>query len=318
MYSLILVDYNSLEKTIEYAKLCLRHMGVEGAGHVVIVENGTPEDPLARMAQEFGTFQDKQVPGLEQTVHYFQSGAQEIYYCDSGSNLGYAKGNNLGAKIADHFWQDEFYIISNNDLVFEQDPDLTLVNQIFAGDPSIGVIGPGVITPAGERQSPRRWQSAFHRLIGNYWTYVLGVFLGSRVSQYMWDHYRNDTIQNANSGICAWVSGCFMFVRAKAFHQAGMFDEHTFLYGEEMILSKRLEAQGYHVFYCGEVNVVHKHAQTTKKAISSFRNTQIDFEANYYFYKTYQHTSPIMLWLARVSFVTFKALITLKHKIIRH
>ena len=43
MYSLIIVDFNSLNRTIKYIETCKVAMGTEGASHIVIVQNGNPE-----------------------------------------------------------------------------------------------------------------------------------------------------------------------------------------------------------------------------------------------------------------------------------
>lgn len=315
MYALILVDYNALEKAVAYTKLCRQYLGEAGASHVVIVENGTVEKPLEMLAQAFGEPKTHPCDQVEQTVYCFEKDGQQIAYCHSGGNLGYARGNNLGVRIADAIWSDSFYIISNNDLVFEKPLDMTLVDSLFDRHPDIGIIGPTVITPAGERQSPRYWQSASHRLIANYWIPAFGGLLGEERRMRLWERCCRDTIDGAESGYHAWVSGCFFFVRAETFHRAGMFDEHTFLYAEEMILAKRLEAVGSRVYFCREIEVIHKHAESTKKVLAAFRMTQIDFEANYYCYKNYLHTSPILLALAKVSFWLFTALFKLKQKL---
>jgi len=312
MYALILVDYNALQKTVEYARLCWQYLGQAGASHVVIVENGTVEKPLEMLAQAFGAPKVCPCDQVAQTVYCFEKGGQQIAYCHSGGNVGYARGNNLGVRIADAIWGDPFYIISNNDLVFEEPLDMALVDSLFKQHSDVGIIGPAIVTPAGERQSPRYWQKAGHRLITNHWVSAFGGLLGEERRMQLWNRWCRDTLDEAQTGYHAWISGCFFFVRAEAFHKAGMFDEHTFLYAEEMILAKRLEAVGSRVYFCREVEVIHKHAESTRKALAAFRITQIDFEANYYFYKTYMHTSPLVLALAKLSFALFTGLFKVK------
>lgn len=316
MYSLIIVDYNSLNNTIKYVLSCKEKLGMKGSSHIVIIENGKFEGTLEELTSFFGDYENCDIDGIEQAVYKFRNDFQEIYYCCSGANLGYAKGNNLAIRIAESVWSDPYYIVSNNDLVFKEEIDLSLVSKTFDENDSVGVIGPAVITPQFESQSPRYWQSAAHRLIFNYWISVFGGIFGLKTRMYLWNKYANDTIKDAKSGLCAWVSGCFMFIRAKAFKQAGMFDENTFLYAEEMILTKRLQQVGYNIYYLKEIGVIHNHAETTKKTISHLKMLEIDFFANYYFYKNYVKTSPIILFLAKISFkflkfcIRFKGIIT--------
>ncbi|MEE0969488.1 MAG: glycosyltransferase family 2 protein [Clostridia bacterium] len=312
MYSLIIVDYNSLNNTIKYVLSCKEKLGKVGSSHIVILQNGEFDGTLEELTSFFGEYEICQIDGIEQTTYKFRNDFQEIYYCCSGANLGYAKGNNIAIRIAESIWSDPYYIVSNNDLVFKNKIDLSLVSKVFDENASVGVIGPAVITPKDESQSPRYWQSAVHRLIFNYWISAFGGIFGSKTRMHLLNKYANDTLKNAESGLCDWVSGCFMFIRAKAFKQAGMFDENTFLYAEEMILTKRLQQVGYNIYYLKEIGVIHNHAETTKKTISQLKMSEIDFYANYYFYKNYVNTSPIILFLAKLSFKLLKCCIYLK------
>ncbi len=317
MYSLIIVDYNSIKNTIEYVLSCKEKLGAKGASHIVIVQNGALDGTLEELSSFFGDHEICEVDGVEQTLYKFRNGFQEIYYCHSGANLGYAKGNNLAIRIASRIWSDPYYIVSNNDLVFKDTIDLTLISEIFDKNSSVGVIGPSIITPRLEPQSPRYWQNAAHRLIFNQWISVFGGIFGLKTRMYLFNKYANDTIKEAKSGLCAWVSGCFMFIRAKAFEDAGMFDSNTFLYAEEMILSKRLERAGYTIYFLKEIELIHNHAETTKKTISQLKVTEIDFYANYYFYKNYTNTSPVILFLAKMSFKLLKCCVLLKASLLK-
>lgn len=317
MYSLIIVDYNSIKNTIQYVLSCKENLGVRGAQHVVILQNGAFEGTLEELNCFFGDYEVCKVEGVEQTLYKFRNDFQEIYYCHSGANLGYAKGNNLAISIASRIWSDPYYIVSNNDIVFKGMIDLALVDRVFDENTSVGVIGPSIITPEFERQSPRRWQSATHRLIFNHWISAFGGIFGSKMRKTLFDKYANDTIKEAKSGLYAWVSGCFMFIRAKAFEEAGMFDQNTFLYAEEMILSKRLERAGYNIFFLKEIEIIHNHAQTTKKSIALLKMNEIDFSANCYFYENYTDTPHIILNLAKISFKLLKCCIYLKSIIVK-
>lgn len=312
MYSLIIVDYNSLEKTIAYVKLCKQFLGSAGAAHVVVVENGAPPQADEHLSAAFGL--PTQLSVAHRTVCKYEADGQTVLYCHSGENLGYARGNNLGVELAEALWHDPFYIISNNDLVFDAPLDLSVIDALFSSQPQVALVGPRVVTPAGEVQSPRCWQSAFRRLIANYWISASGSLLGAEKQQKLWDKYCNDTPSQAPSGPCDWISGCFMFVRGDAFRAAGMFDPHTFLFAEEMILAKRLEQIGSHVYFCREVEVIHKHGQTVKRSLDILRSIAIEFESNCYFYKHYCGTSGIMLACAKASFWLFSALFRCKNK----
>lgn len=314
MYSLIVVDYNCLNKTIEYIECCRQTLDVTCSSHMVVVENGIVENALKLLTLQFGEYQIKEISGITSKIYFFSREGLELCYCSAGSNLGYAKGNNLGVKIAAATWSDPYYIISNNDLIFEKTMDISIVNQLFEKKPEIGVIGPCVVTPEGVLQSPRRWKSPFAALISDYWIGVFGSLFGSQLRAKLCNRV-SDTLVNADSGKCDWVSGCFVFIRADSFYRAGMFDESTFLYAEELILSKRMEAIGCSIYYCKELEVIHKHGQTTKSALDTLKMTEIDFYAKHYFFKTYMHTNCVLLMVSKLSFKVFCALFKIKQRI---
>lgn len=306
MHTLILVDYNAMEQTISYILRCREAMG-ESIEHVAVVENGRSEGVLELLQTRFGDYETEMLLGISQQVYLFSAEGLQICYCHSGENMGYARGNNLGASIAKALWSDPYYIISNNDLYFEKPLELDVAQKLFAAHPQIGVVGPGVITPEGDVQSPRVLKTAFEKLFLVTWIHAAGVFLPWSVQKKLVDKHVIDTLPEALTGRCDWVSGCFFIVRADMFHQAGMFDEATFLYGEEMILAKRLEAIGGQVWFCRELNVVHCHAQTTRSVLSEMKMQEITFQSMCHYYKTYTCTSPVLLVLAKWNFALYKA-----------
>ena len=315
MYSLILVDYNSLEPTISYIDVCMKALGKTGASHIVIVENGSVPNALARLTEKYGACETLHPESICQVLYRFCVDGYEIIYCDSGDNLGYAKGNNLGVQIAQVLWNDPYYIISNNDLLFEQAFDLSRAQALFDSDPRIGIIGPQVITPAGISQSPRKWIGAFRRLVVFIWLCSVSNLLPAKLYAKLKSHLCEDLCVDAPTGPCGWVSGCFMLVRAAAFHEAGMFDPYTFLYAEEPILGRRMERAGYRVWFCRELSVIHNHAQTTKSALSRLKIMELDFDSMWYYYKTYTSTSKFILLLAKWNFAVFKCIHPLWNKL---
>ena len=65
------------------------------------------------------------------------------------------------------------------------------------------------------------------------------------------------------------VSGAFFAVKAEAFLEVGMFDEGTFLYGEENILAFKLKSKGYISYVLNNHNFLHHHSVSISKSIKS-------------------------------------------------
>jgi GT2 family glycosyltransferase len=94
------------------------------------------------------------------------------------------------------------------------------------------------------------------------------------------------------------VVGAFMLVRREAILQAGLLDEHFFMYGEDLDWAKRITAAGWQVWYDPKVVVTH-----VKEAASrhSYRARVEFYRALIIFYeKHYRAITPFWLdWLIR-------------------
>ncbi|MDQ0974609.1 N-acetylglucosaminyl-diphospho-decaprenol L-rhamnosyltransferase [Neobacillus niacini] len=301
MYSLIIVDYNTVEKTIEYIRQCKQKLFHEDGIHTIIIENGDQANAEDLLKSEFGKAKTYYSNSAKISVLTFEN--NEIMFCRTGKNLGYAKGNNLGVVLATEFYEDSYYILSNNDLIIEEKLDLVNITKLFDSMANCAVIGPKIISPQGQCQSPHKVKSAVSRLILYYWNMLLKI-------PYSDVDYTNE------SKNCCWVTGCFMFIRANAFKNAGMFDENTFLYAEEIILSERLVKCGYTTYFLDDLTIIHDHGQTVKKAMSALKGIECSFESNLYYYEEYKKCSRIVLTLAKINFLLFKKIFLIRHRIV--
>lgn len=308
MYSLIVVDYNTLDKTLSYISHCREMLGIQYLNHVVIVENGDNAGALEMLSSLYGIYEEQVISNVGRRVQCFSQGVCQICYCHSGENMGYARGNNLGAQIAENLWNDPYYIVSNNDLVFREKVDLHRIWEYFQRHPDVALLGPGIVGLDGEKQSPRRNRSALCMLIGCYWSMALGGLFNRLVM---------DVVDDASEGECDWVSGCFMFVRAESFKKVEGFDPNTFLYAEEMIISEKFRQAGYKVAYYPAFTLLHNHGETVKKSMSVLRNLRIGFTSNSYFFKTYRNTPKLLLQIARWNFEIYTLIYRIKQPIKR-
>lgn len=310
MISLIVVDYNSIDETIKFIKMFLEKLK---SVHIVIVQNGTSPNDLDKLTNEFGVFNNNiECCGKNVSIHNDQN--LSICYCFANDNLGYAKGNNLGASIAKELWNDPYLLISNNDIIVDN-VDFFKITEIFNNDSSIGIIGPRVVSVKGVDQSPYVYQSAFKRLYLYYLLRWISVVLPQEKKEKFLVKHTYDVNHNIKNSYCDYVSGCFMFIKSSAFFEVGMFDDYTFLYGEEIILSKRMKNNNYNTYYASDFSVIHNHAVTTKKYISDIRNKKIEFRSMYHYYKKYDKTNPLLLWISKANFLLYINCNSLLHKI---
>lgn len=313
-YALIIVDYKGLAATAEYILQCNKNL-IPKAEKIVVVENADLENDLEILSGFFGEAERIDDLATEKELFGFRKDGMEILYCRSGANLGFAKGNNLGAELAELRWKTDYYIVSNNDLRFETPQDLSVAEKIFAENERVGVVGPAVVTPSGDQQSPKRLISASKRLIMPSVINIFTAFCKEEKRKRIWNKHCCDIVFDAESGVYPWVSGCFMIIRAEAFRKADKFDPHTFLYAEEPILYKRMERVGYVMYFCKDLKVVHEHGGTTKKALPTLKMVKIEFQADCYFYRRYVGTSAIKIGIAKMWFGLYSLFFKLKRKL---
>lgn len=281
MVSMIIVDYKSMDKTFEYIKQCIDN--IAGLEHFVIVDNASdaPIEPKV-----------------------VQVASKDVYIVSSGENGGYAKGNNLGARTARELWNDEYYIFSNNDLKFDNSFSLDEFIAPFEKDENVSAVGPRVLGLSGDNQNPLPNFTWKQMLFGHF----LSLLPPKRMKK------RQQSISE-KSGKTTAVVGAFMCAKAEDFWNVGGFDENTFLFCEEMILSRRLETIGKYMYYNDSVEIIHEHGVTVNSTVGIFRSLKADFNSRYYYAKEYCKAGKGWLILSKVNFNIVMALFKLKKSI---
>lgn len=300
MFSLITVDYNSIETTVKYIK-DFNDSILNSKVNYIVVENGDKARTQYSISeQNWISISELRVDG--NTVFVYMKDKLIIYVIYALENLGYGRGNNLGATISKALFDDIYYLFSNNDIDIEGKLDLSIIDTIFKINSDVGIIGPSIMDLEGRAQSPFKYSSAIDRLIFYYWKSVLKI----------------ENIHNVDfmsrEGTCDFVSGSFVFVRKEAFESILGYDENIFLYGEEIILSTRMKLSGFRTYYTDKISVIHNHSQIVKSYFSVLNMLELYNTSTYYYYKTYEKTSKFILLLAKVNFLIFKGLYLMKHR----
>lgn len=310
MVSLIVVDYNGIEKTMNYIKHCKEMIEDSDDMNFIVVDNSLNDKSIEYFRDNNISMDnlDIDISALPNNVQVYKYTYPEysVILVKANENLGYARGNNLGVEVSKLLFDDKYYLFSNNDLRAYKKFKVSTLIDCFKIDPKIAVVGPEIMNLQGEFQSPIKRISLLGQLILSYHDIVLGGIFGKLTKNNIYD---------GTSKYAYWVSGAFFIADSEKFNEAGMFDNNTFLYLEEMILSERLLKYGYKVYFYNGVRMIHEHGYTTKDTQGELRSIEIQFKSNCYYYKEYMKASNLTLAFAKLSFKLFKSSYMLKGKI---
>jgi N-acetylglucosaminyl-diphospho-decaprenol L-rhamnosyltransferase len=214
------VNYNAGSVLVD----CVADLRSEGVNEVVVVDNGSSDGSHAALA------------GADPQARWIPS----------GSNLGYGRAANLGARHC----HARYLLVSNPDVVIRPGAVAALVGALDA-DPRLGVVGPRLINPDGSlypsaRAFPSLVDAAGHGALGLVWP---GNPFSRRYQLLDWDH--------AEARPVDWVSGACLLVRREAWDAVGGFDPSYFMYMEDVDLCWRAARAGWIVGYEPAAEVLH-------------------------------------------------------------
>jgi GT2 family glycosyltransferase len=104
------------------------------------------------------------------------------------------------------------------------------------------------------------------------------------------------------------VWGSLFIISRKAYEKINGFDEGTFLYHEENIISERMKNAGYKEAILTREQFVHKHAVSISKGTSRMSRHKMGMKSQYYFQTRYHNISSFQkrLLKAMMSYSVFE------------
>jgi len=174
----------------------------------------------------------------------------EVMYINSGENLGFAGGNNLGICKA---LQDraDYFLLLNNDTT--GDPRfLSEMVEVAESARGIGMVGAKILY----HDEPNRIWFAGGRID---WKRGLTTHIGID---------ELDSKQYDATTKTDFVCGCALLVKKEVVEKIGLLDEDYFLYAEDVDWSARAVRSGYNLVMAPKAQVYHKISRTTGTAQS--------------------------------------------------
>lgn len=215
--ALVVLTWNNAEDTLR----CLASLERLTYPHhqIIVIDNGSTDDSVPQIRAAY--------PGVQ--------------LIETGANLGYAGGNNVGIRYALENGA-EFICILNNDIIVEPgflEPLLAALRD----DPAIGVVTPLI---AGLDTPEIVW--ALGSSVNRRTAAVTRLHAGERVSE--WRGRPPLAVDVA--------SGAAMLVKQEVFDKVGLMDEDFFLYYEETDWCLQVQCAGYKIMAVPDSVVLHK------------------------------------------------------------
>lgn len=177
---------------------------------------------------------------------------------ESGQNLGYAAGNNVGFSLA----AGEWVLALNPDTRLRPDA-LRLAVRAARHNPDSGAIAAKLIGPDGETQASVRGFPSFLGIFGD------ATGLGRKLPGSRLDGYRLSSFDYETAGPAPQPMGTFLMFRRAALKAVGdprrPFDESFPIFFNEVDLLKRLADAGWNAWYDPAIQVEHWGGASTRQ-----------------------------------------------------
>ena len=218
----VVLNWNSAADTLECVAALRESDNRESDNprlNIIIVDNGSTDSSWEKLQQNVAT---------------------DVTLIQSGANLGYAGGNNIGIRAAlDH--QSEYVWIINNDALV----DPLCLNELLETarrHQQAGVFVPKIL-----------YKDRPHTL----W-YAGGNYDRARAQAVHWGLGEQDDGYCDASCKITFATGCSLFVRSEVFGRLGLLDDKYFLYWEDVQFSHRVLHAGYEICYVPTARVWHQ------------------------------------------------------------
>lgn len=232
MIYVVILNWNGATDTIA----CLRSLGnLEGnLPKILVCDNASTDDSWCRL-QAYVTSQS----------------TLDIRLVQTGSNLGFAGGNNVGLRLALSDPDMEFVWVLNNDTEVAPDALSSMLAYIKTRS-DVGICGttllymdePSLIQAVGGRYNS--WLGTSQHILGH-------------------QKYSKAICESVDPNTFDYVVGASLFVRRSVLEQVGLLSEDYFLYCEEIDWATRMRRRSseYKIGYAPEGIVYHREGAST-------------------------------------------------------
>ena len=319
--AIIILNYKNWQDTIE----CLE--SIQKLNYpdyqIIVVDNGSDDDSVEKIKEwtegklkveskfvkyrpdfkpVFYVEYDKEtaekggVAQYEKKLAEYQSNGK-IVLIQTGSNLGFSVGNNVGIRYAIKKNSDAVLIINPDVRLCDPDTLSKMLEVMFSrGD--IVVVGPNVIDRDGNRQSPLREPSFFEECTNPFISTIKKKFSNNPVRLV-------ESIKSNKPYKVEKVTGACLMIKTSFLKEIGLLDENVFLYCEEPILMYQVQKHKGTIIFLPFVTVEHLH-HAKKENIFQYKEFM---KSRLYFLSRYKRYT---FWQIALIKVTYSLVLLIK------
>ena len=215
---IITVNWNLAKNTNRFINLLLSLDEIENTQIYVI--NNTPE---------------------ENDMFSLWENDPKVTIINSGKNVGYACGLNIGIEEALKDHEIEYFIITNNDVTVPQ----SLLKDFEKLDWQKSILSPIIVYE----------NSTIIQNTGGRISYLIGGTINNN---------KNVPLDKMKAKKIDFLSGCMMMISREIIEVVGLFDADYLAYYEDVDYCVRVKSKGYNLKICDNIIIQHEHSGSTK------------------------------------------------------
>ncbi|MBD2795652.1 glycosyltransferase family 2 protein [Xenorhabdus sp. 18] len=251
MVYVIVLNWNGAEDTISCVKSLLKSN--YNNYNIIVVDNKSTDNSYFKLKNELSIIAGDTTyfseVSIENIKKYKCQKSKEIILIQSGANLGYSGGNNVGILFALNQADMEYVWILNNDTEIHSSAIEKLVMKC-KNNSEIGICGSRLII--FDDRTRQQSLGGIH----NKWLCT--------TKQYAW--MQSSSVKYNDNEVAEkidYVVGAAMFFTKRCLIEVGLLSEDYFLYFEELDICLRAKSKGFLIGVCSESRVYHKEGAST-------------------------------------------------------
>lgn len=240
----------------------------------------------------------------EEIAKFIKERHDSILLCNE-SNLGFAKGNNVGIEYAIKNYNPKFTVVLNSDTELIQDNLVETLEKEYAKS-GFALLGPLILTADGRCDNSPHYAPTVEHVQNELMMFEkeekiikMGLYRPYCGFRFIWNLITNKVFKinvpiHRNMEFYQYqkqvvLQGCFIVFSEKAFKYIKGFDSRTFLYYEEPILFLNLMKNNLVTVYDPEIVIYHKDGRATNTVAKKSRDRLL------FINKCYQDSARILL-----------------------